>query len=245
MPASRENTVKVGDVICDSDIVRKISFTGSTRIGKLLYEKSANTVKNLSLEVGGNAPFLVFNSADVKLAARKAVQSRFRNTGQTCVCVERVFVQEGVYEEFLEELKSIVEELKLGDPLDNSTTQSALINQRSIDSILSKTHKRKPTIIADCRVDMKCFREEIFGPVIPIIKFKDETKAITMANSHPSGLAGYVMSKDIAQIWRVSEALEVGMVGVNEQALSCDTYYTVWWSKRVWIRSRGICPWLG
>jgi len=242
--ASRENTDQVGGALCDSDVIRKITFTGSTRVGKLLYERSAQNVKRLSMELGGNAPFIVFNSADAKLAAQKAVMSRFRNTGQTCVCAERVFVQDEIYDEFLEELKKCVAELQLGDPLDASTTQSAVINQRALDSIQDKVTDAKekgasiavggnlaeskgslyyePTIITDCKIDMKVFKEEIFGPVIPLIKFQSESVGVLMANAHSTGLAGYIMSRDMAQVWRVSEALEVGMVGVNDQAISCD-----------------------
>ena len=244
IPASRENTDQVGSAICDSDIVKKISFTGSTRVGKLLYEKSASNVKRVSMELGGNAPFMVFNSANAKLAAQKAVQSRFRNTGQTCVCAERLFVQDGIYDEFLAELKAAVAELKMGDPLDASTTQSAVINKRALDSIQDKVDASvaqgakievggrvaeeqgslyyEPTILTDCKMDMKCFEEEIFGPVIPIMRFQSESVGVLMANAHSTGLAGYIMTNDMGQIWRVSEQLEVGMVGVNDQAVSCD-----------------------
>ena len=230
--ASRENTDRVGSAICDSDIVKKISFTGSTRVGKLLYERSASNVKRVSMELGGNAPFMVFNSANAKLAAQKAVQSRFRNTGQTCVCAERLFVQEGIYDEFVAELKAAVSELKMGDPLDTSTTQSAVINQRALDSIAEKVDEAvasgatiemggkraegqgsslyyEPTIITDCKIDMKVFKEEIFGPVVPIVKFQSESVGLLMANAHSTGLAGYIMTNDMAQIWRVSEQLEV------------------------------------
>ena len=238
---SHDNVISVGDAMCDSPIIRKISFTGSTRVGKLLYEKSASTVKRISLELGGNAPFMVFNSADAKLAAKKAVMSGFRNTGQTCVCAERIFVQEEIYDEFLKELKACVAELKIGDPLEPSTTISSVINQRALDSIDDKVQDARekgativtggrvakenslyyePTIITDCKPDMKCFNEEVFGPVVPIIKFKSETVGVLMANAHSSGLAGYIMSNDQAQIWRVAEQLEVGIVGVNDHAVT-------------------------
>lgn len=241
--ASRDNTVAIGTALCESSTIRKITFTGSTNVGKWLYEKSSGTMKRLSMELGGNAPFIVFNSADAKLAARKAVQSRFRNTGQTCVCAERIFVQEEIYDEFLKELEACVRELKVGDPLDESTTSSALINQRAFDKVQDFINDAKdkgatiamggqpvkenslffePTIITDAKVDMKCFSDEIFGPVIPLMKFKSESVGVLLANAQSSGLAGYIMSKDLGQIWRVAEQLEVGMVGINDQAISCD-----------------------
>jgi len=240
---SRDKVDIISDAMCDSPIIRKISFTGSTRVGKLLYERSASNVKRISLELGGNAPFLVFNSADAKLAAKKAVLSGFRNTGQTCVCAERVFVQEEIYDEFLKELKACVAELKIGDPLEPSTTLSSVINQRALDAIDDKVQDARekgativtggqlakenslfyePTIITDCKPDMKCFNEEVFGPVIPLIKFKSETTGVLMANAHSTGLAGYIMSNDQSQIWRVAEQLEVGMVGINDIAITCD-----------------------
>jgi len=243
VPVSRENAAMAGDALCESPIIRKITFTGSTAVGKLLYEKSAQTVKRVSMELGGNAPFIVFNSADAKLAATKAVQSRFRNSGQTCVCAERIFVQEGIYEEFLHELKACVAKLKVGDPLDDSTTMSALINERSLKNVEAFVDEAKasgatietggrlakenslfyePTIITDCKSNMKVFKDEIFGPVIPLLKFKSETVGVLTANAHSSGLAGYIFTRDHAQMWRVGEQLEVGMVGINDQAISCD-----------------------
>lgn len=238
---SRDSADMVGSVLCESPLVKKISFTGSTAVGKLLYRKSAATVKRISMELGGNAPCIVFNSADAKLAAIKTVQSRFRNTGQTCICAERVFVQKSIYDEFLSELRKAVSELVVGNPLETSNTVSAVINKRSLDNIQSVVSDAKekgatvitggklveegklfyePTILADCSTDMRCVSEEIFGPVIPLLKFQKEDEVVALANAHASGLAGYFFSRDLSQIWRVAEQLEVGMVGVNEQAVS-------------------------
>ena len=238
---SRDNTVMAGTTLCSSSIVKKISFTGSTKVGKWLLEKSAATVKKVSMELGGNAPFIVFNSADIKLAAGKAVQSRFRNTGQTCVCAERIFVQEGVYDEFITEFQRAVKTLKVGNPLNSDTSIGTLINASALSKVESHVSDAiskggrivaggnrieadslfyEPTIIVDCTEDMKCMQEETFGPVAAVIKFKTEEEAMLLSNTQNSGLAGYFFSNDHSQIWRISEQLEVGMVGVNETALS-------------------------
>ncbi|XP_057302631.1 succinate-semialdehyde dehydrogenase, mitochondrial-like [Hydractinia symbiolongicarpus] len=238
---SRDNTVMAGTALCTSPLIKKITFTGSTKVGKWLLEKSAPTVKKVSMELGGNAPFIVFNSADAKLAASKAVVSRFRNSGQTCICAERIFVQEGIYDEFMSEFTKAVSKLKIGDPLEKDTTLSTLINQGALEKVLhhikdAEQHGGKivlggklsdrgglffePTIIGDCNDEMQCVKEETFGPVAPVIKFKTEQEILALANTENSGLAGYFFSTDYQQIWRVAEELEVGMVGVNEVAIS-------------------------
>ena len=241
VPTSRDSADMAGTLLCESPLIKKISFTGSTVVGKSLYQKSSSTVKRISMELGGNAPCIVFDSADAKLAAMKTVQSRFRNTGQTCVCAERVFVQDGIYEEYLDELKKAVSQLKIGDPLEMETTFSAVINKRGLDRIEGVVDDAKqkgatvvtggkvlekgklyyePTILADCSTGMRCIDEEIFGPVVPLVRFRNEDEVVAMANADASGLAGYFFSRDFSQIWRVAEQLEVGMVGINEQAIS-------------------------
>lgn len=241
VPCSRENTEAVGTVLCQSPTIRKISFTGSTATAKWLLEKCASTVKRVSMENGGNAPFIVFNSADPKLAASKAVLSRFRNTGQTCICAERIFVQGGIYERFMEEFAKLVLTLKVGDPLDSSTTSSALINHKALDKIESHVQDAKtkgaevvcggklaqaeslfyePTILTNCSSEMKCIQEETFGPIASVVRFNTEDEILALANTQNSGLAGYFFSQDFSQIWRVAEELDVGMVGVNEANIS-------------------------
>ena len=241
VPCSRENTEAVGTILCQSPTIRKISFTGSTATAKWLLEKCASTVKRVSMENGGNAPFIIFNSADPKLAASKAVLSRFRNTGQTCICAERIFVQKGIYERFMEEFAKLVLALKVGDPLDSSTTSSALINHKALDKIDSHVQDAKtkgaevvcggklaqaeslfyePTILTNCSSEMKCIQEETFGPIASVVRFSTEDELLTLANTQNSGLAGYFFSQDFSQIWRVAEELDVGMVGVNEANIS-------------------------
>jgi len=238
---SKDNNQMIGTLFCEHPDIRKISFTGSTKVGKWLLEKSANTVKRVSLENGGNAPFIVFNSADVKLAAAKAVGSRFRNSGQTCICAEMILVQNDIHDEFVEEFKKATLKLKIGDPLHHDTTMSSLINQSGLDKVLDHVNDAKekggkiicggepfienslfykPTIISNCDLTMSCVQEETFGPVAPVIKFKTEQEAVDIANNASAGLGGYFFSNDLSQIWRVVENLEVGMVGVNENAIS-------------------------
>ena len=241
---SRDNAELAGRVLCQNKIINKISFTGSSNVGKLLMEKSAPTMKRVSMELGGNAPLIVFDSADAKLAAISAMKCKFRNSGQACICAERIFVQNGIYDEFMEEFKKAVNTLKAGDPFDMTTTLSCVINDKALQKVQDHvsdaishdasiicggklaeegTLKFLPTIIANCHTGMKCIQEEIFGPIAPVFRFHTEEEVIALANTHNSGLAGYFFSNDFRQIWRISEKLEVGMVGVNEAALPHET----------------------
>ena len=239
---SRSNAESAGLLLCTSPLIKKISFTGSTKVGKWLLEKSASTVKNVSLELGGNAPFIVFESADIKLAADRAVKSRFRNAGQTCICAERILVQESVYERFLDEFKKLTMALRVRDPMSSECDISALINEQALAKVEEHVNdallkggkivcggKRlsangslfyEPTIISNCSTVMKCIAEETFGPVAPVIKFTSEEEALNLANSRNSGLSGYIFTSNNSQMWRVAERLEVGMVGVNESAIT-------------------------
>ncbi|XP_047130624.1 succinate-semialdehyde dehydrogenase, mitochondrial isoform X1 [Hydra vulgaris] len=239
---SRNNTELAGLLLCTSPLVRNISFTGSTKVGKWLLEKSASTVKKVSLELGGNAPFIVFDSADIKLAADRAVKARFRNAGQTCICAERILVQENVYESFIDEFKKITMALRVRDPMSSECDISSLINEQALAKVEDHVNDAllnggkivcggkklssngplfyEPTIIRDCTTNMKCIAEETFGPVAPVIKFKTEEEALLLANSRNSGLSGYIFTNNTSQSWRVAERLEVGMVGVNESAIT-------------------------
>lgn len=243
LPCSREMAPTVGDIICEDSVVRKISFTGSTSTGKLLFKKSADTVKRLSLELGGSAPFVVFNSADMQLVIDNAISAKFRVNGQTCIAPDRFLVQEDIHEQFIAELKRAVENVKVGDPFEEDTHVGALINKAGIQKVEShvldaiekggepvigcKRHSLgenyfKPSIIDHCNSKMRCMMEETFGPLIPVMKFDTEEEAISLANTSQCGLAGYIFSKDVAQIFRVSEKLEVGMLGVNTAVLSSE-----------------------
>ncbi|XP_024114166.1 succinate-semialdehyde dehydrogenase, mitochondrial [Oryzias melastigma] len=240
VPCSREQTPAVGQVLCTDPLVAKISFTGSTATGKLLLKMAADTVKRVSMELGGHAPFIVFDSADVDKAVGGAMASKFRNSGQTCVCSNRFLVQSGIYQLFLDKLgRAMDAELRLGHGSEPDTTQGPLINARAAEKVLHQISdavsrgarvlrggKRRegsfmePTLLADVSTEMLCAREETFGPLVPVIRFETEEEAVAVANSANVGLAGYFYSQDVSQIWRVAEALEVGMVGVNEGLLS-------------------------
>ena len=238
---SRETTPAAGNLLCTSGLVQKLSFTGSTKTGKWLLGRCADSVKRTSMELGGNAPCIVFDSADVELAAAKAIASRFRNSGQTCICVERIYVQEGVYEEFMKHFVAGVEQLTVGNPMHDTTNIGPLINESGIqkveahveDAIKKGAHVLcggarleegslfyKPTVLTNCSRVMHCVEQETFGPVAPVIKFKSEEDVLRLANTRESGLAGYFFSNDYKQIWRVAEQLQVGMVGVNETGIS-------------------------
>ncbi|XP_023820453.1 succinate-semialdehyde dehydrogenase, mitochondrial [Oryzias latipes] len=240
VPCSREKTPSVGQVLCTDPLVAKISFTGSTATGKLLLKMAADTVKRVSMELGGHAPFIVFDSADVDKAVGGAMASKFRNSGQTCVCSNRFLVQSGIYQLFLDKLgRAMDAELRLGHGSEPDTTQGPLINARAAEKVAHQisdavSHGAKvlrggkrlegsfmePTLLADVSTEMLCTREETFGPLLPVIRFETEEEAVAVANSANVGLAGYFYSQDVSQIWRVAEALEVGMVGVNEGLLS-------------------------
>ncbi|WP_423731588.1 NAD-dependent succinate-semialdehyde dehydrogenase [Hafnia paralvei] len=231
----------IGNVLTQSPLVRKLSFTGSTRIGKLLMEQSAATVKKLSLELGGNAPFIVFDDADLDAAVQGALAAKFRNSGQTCVCANRILVQDGVYDEFAQRLTRAVNELRVGPASEPASQQGPLINQAAIDKVQAhvadavshgariltggKKHPLGglfylPTVLRDVNESMRVAHEETFGPVAPLFKFHDEADAIRLANQTESGLAAYFYSRDIGRIYRVAEALESGMVGINEGLIS-------------------------
>ncbi|MBR9828579.1 MAG: NAD-dependent succinate-semialdehyde dehydrogenase [Oceanospirillales bacterium] len=237
------NPKALGAVLTGSDKVRKLSFTGSTGIGKLLMAQCAATVKRVSLELGGNAPFIVFDDADLERALDGAMASKFRNTGQTCVCTNRFLVQDGIYDRFVEGLAQRTAQLKVGSGLDADVQQGPLINQAAVDKIQAhvddavakgasivcggKPHVLgrtwfEPTVLRDMTADMCVARDETFGPLAPVFRFKDEADAIEMANATDSGLAAYFYSRDLGRCWRVSEALEYGMVGINEGVISTE-----------------------
>jgi succinate-semialdehyde dehydrogenase/glutarate-semialdehyde dehydrogenase len=234
---------KVGGELTSNPIVRKLTFTGSTEIGKVLMRQCADTIKKLSLELGGNAPFIVFDDADIDSAVAGAMASKYRNTGQTCVCVNRFLVQDGVYDEFASKLVAAVEAMKVGNGAEEGVTQGPLINaaglakvQEHVDDAVSKganvttggqCHALggnffQPTVLTDVTPDMKVAREETFGPISPLFRFKTEEEAITMSNDTEFGLAAYFYTRDSARTWRVSQALEYGIVGVNEGIISTE-----------------------
>ncbi|XP_072536182.1 succinate-semialdehyde dehydrogenase, mitochondrial [Salminus brasiliensis] len=240
VPCSRENAPTVGEVLCTDPLVAKVSFTGSTATGKVLLKHAAGTVKKVSMELGGHAPFIVFDSADVDKAVVGAMGSKFRNSGQTCVCSNRFLVQSGIHDVFLEKLgKAMDAELRTGHGFEPTTTQGPLINVRAAEkverqiaeavsqgAVVLKGGKRlegsfmQPTLLSNVSNDMLCMQEETFGPLIPVVKFNTEEEALAIANASQVGLAGYFYSQDLSQIWRVAEQLEVGMVGVNEGLIS-------------------------
>jgi len=239
--ADDQNSIAVGKVLCASDVVRHISFTGSTEVGRILMAQSAPTVKKMSLELGGNAPFIVFNDADIDSAVEGAFASKYRNAGQTCVCSNRLYVQEGVYDEFVTKFAAKVKTAKVGNGFEDGVNQGPLIEeaalvkvQRHVDDAVAKGArvvaggKRlegqffEPTVVADATADMLCAREETFGPFAPVFKFKTEQEAIDAANNTEFGLASYFYSRDIGRIYRVAEALEYGMVGINVGILATE-----------------------
>lgn len=234
LTADGNNSIAVGKVLCASDVVRHISFTGSTEVGRILMAQSAPTVKKMSLELGGNAPFIVFDDADLDSAVEGAMASKYRNAGQTCVCANRLYVQDGVYDAFIEKFAAKVKALKVGNGFEEGVNQGPLIE----DAAVEKVHRHvadavakggrvvaggnklsgqfvEPTVVADATADMLCAREETFGPFAPVFRFKTEQEAIDAANNTEFGLASYFYSRDVGRIFRVSEALEYGMVGIN------------------------------
>ncbi|MDO9251471.1 MAG: NAD-dependent succinate-semialdehyde dehydrogenase [Hydrogenophaga sp.] len=239
--ADDQNSIAVGKVICASDVVRHISFTGSTEVGRILMAQSAPTVKKMSLELGGNAPFIVFNDADIDSAVEGAFASKYRNAGQTCVCSNRLYVQEGVYDEFVTKFAAKVKTAKVGNGFEDGVNQGPLIEeaalvkvQRHVDDAVAKGGrvvaggKRlagqffEPTVVADATADMLCAKEETFGPFAPVFKFTTEQEAVDAANNTEFGLASYFYSRDIGRIYRVAEALEYGMVGINVGILATE-----------------------
>ena len=232
---------EIGAVMCASPIVTKLSFTGSTEVGRILMRQCADTIKKLSLELGGNAPFIVFDDADLDAAVEGAMISKFRNAGQTCVCANRLFVQDGVFDAFAKKLAAKVSALKVGAGIADGVTQGPLIDATAIEKIEShvadavskgaklvqggKRHALggtffEPTVLADVSADSLIFSEETFGPVAPLFRFKTDDEVIELANRTEFGLASYFYSRDIGRIWRVAEALEYGIVGVNTGMIS-------------------------
>jgi succinate-semialdehyde dehydrogenase/glutarate-semialdehyde dehydrogenase len=235
------SAAEIGAELTESPIVRKISFTGSTEIGAKLMEQSAPTIKKLSLELGGNAPFIVFDDADLDKAVEGAIASKYRNAGQTCVCVNRLYIQDGVYDAFAEKFKAAVAKLKVGNGLEEGVTIGPLIDAKAaakvkehIDDAVSqgarviaggKAHANggsyfEPTILADVPRSAKVSKEETFGPLAPLFRFKDEAEVIELANDTEFGLASYFYARDLSRVFRVAEALEYGMVGINTGLIS-------------------------
>jgi succinate-semialdehyde dehydrogenase/glutarate-semialdehyde dehydrogenase len=234
---------EIGAAMTANSLVRKLSFTGSTEVGKILMRDCAATVKKISLELGGHAPFIVFNDADLDEAVRGAIASKYRNSGQTCVCANRFFVQEGVYELFAAKLVAAVQQLKVGNGFEVGAQQGPLIDlsavlkvEEQIDDAVARGAriacggKRlagagfffEPTVLLNATTDMLIARDETFGPVAPLFTFKDDSDAVTLANDTPYGLAAYFYSRDIGRIWRTAEALEYGMVGINTGRMSSE-----------------------
>ena len=233
----------IGGELTSNPIVRKLSFTGSTEIGRLLMKQSADTIKKLSLELGGNAPFIVFDDADVDAAVVGAIASKYRNSGQTCVCSNRLYAQAGVYDEFVEKLAAAAAKLKVGSGLEDGTEQGPLINEAAVEKVEEhiadatgkgakilaggKRHALggsffEPTVLANVTQDMLVAHEETFGPLAPVIRFETEEDAIAMANDSEFGLAAYFFSNNLSRVWRVAEAIESGMVCVNSGILSTE-----------------------
>ncbi len=238
-----DNAKEIGDELTANPLVKKLSFTGSTAVGKDLLKKCADTVKKVSMELGGNAPFIVFDDADIKSAVQGAIVSKYRNAGQTCVCSNRLYVQAGVYAEFTKQLVAEVRNLKMGDGMSAGVSVGPLINEKAIEFVQSlvedakqkgaevltggkKFHEKpgcliyEPTVLTGVNSEMKIVSEEIFGPVAPVIKFDTEEEVIALANDTPYGLASYFYGRDHARIWRVAEALDFGMVGINTGLIS-------------------------
>ncbi|WP_404933165.1 NAD-dependent succinate-semialdehyde dehydrogenase [Nitratireductor sp. L15S-10] len=228
---------EIGDELCENPLVRKITFTGSTEVGKTLIEKTAGTVKKVSMELGGNAPFIVFDDADIDRAVEGAIAAKYRNSGQTCVCTNRFFVQAGIYDTFVEKLSAAAEKLKVGSGLEEGTQQGPLIDEKAIEKVeeliadaTSKGAKVtaggarhplggsffQPTVISNATPDMRFMQEEIFGPVAPVFRFETEEEAINLANDTVFGLACYFYTGDLGRAFRVMEGLKYGLVGVNE-----------------------------
>jgi succinate-semialdehyde dehydrogenase/glutarate-semialdehyde dehydrogenase len=238
-----DSSIAIGKVLCDSDVVRHLSFTGSTEVGRILMKQCAPTIKKLGLELGGNAPFIVFDDADIDSAVEGAMVSKYRNAGQTCVCANRLYVQDAVYDQFVEKLAAKAGAIKVGNGFEPGVTQGPLIDEQALTKVESHVADAvskgatvvvggsrlagplgerfyTPTVLANVTSDMLCAREETFGPVAPVFRFKTEAEVIEMANATEFGLASYFFSRDIGRIFRVGEALEYGMVGINTGLIS-------------------------
>ncbi len=239
LSADADNSVEIGKVLCSSDVVRHLSFTGSTEVGRILARQCAPTVKKLALELGGNAPFIVFDDADIDSAVEGAMVSKYRNAGQTCVCANRFYVQSGIYDDFVARLAAKARGIKVGSGFEAGVNQGPQIDDAAIAKIESHVADAlakgarvvvggerfgarfyTPTVLADVTAAMLCAREETFGPVAPVFRFDTEAEAIAAANATEFGLASYFYSRDIGRIFRVGEALEYGMVGVNTGLIS-------------------------
>ena len=245
LSADAANSIAIGKVLCASDVVRHISFTGSTEVGRILMAQSAPTVKKMSLELGGNAPFIVFDDADIDSAVEGAFASKYRNAGQTCVCSNRFYVQEGVYDEFVAKFAAKVKTAKVGNGFEDGVNQGPLIEEAALEKVqrhvvdavakggvvvaggkrlqsMGSGQFFEPTVVANATPDMLCAREETFGPFAPVFRFKTEQEAIAAANNTEFGLASYFYSRDVGRIFRVGEALEYGMVGINVGILATE-----------------------
>jgi succinate-semialdehyde dehydrogenase/glutarate-semialdehyde dehydrogenase len=239
LSADSANSIEIGKVLCSSDVVRHLSFTGSTEVGRILARQCAPTVKRISLELGGNAPFIVFDDADIDAAVEGAMVSKYRNAGQTCVCANRFYVQAGVYDSFVQKLAAKAGGIKVGNGFEAGVHQGPLIDDAAIAKVESHVADAvakgarivlggsrigdrfyTPTVLAGVTSDMLCAREETFGPVAPVFRFKTEAEAIALANATEFGLASYFYSRDIGRVFRVGEALEYGMVGINTGLIS-------------------------
>ncbi len=239
LTADGPRSIEVGKVLCGSDTVRHLSFTGSTEVGRILMQQCAPTVKKLSLELGGNAPFIVFDDADLDSAVEGALASKYRNAGQTCVCANRLYVQDGVYDDFVARLADRVRGIRVGNGFEAGVNQGPLIDEQALakveQHVADATAKGarvltggrrigerfyEPTVLAGATADMLCAREETFGPVAPVFRFKTEQEAVDAANHTEFGLASYFYSRDVGRIFRVAEALEYGMVGINTGLIS-------------------------
>ncbi len=235
------DAVEVGKTLCESDIVRKLSFTGSTQVGRILMQQCAPTIKKLSLELGGNAPVVVFDDANLEQAVQGIMASKYRNSGQTCVCANRIYVQDGIYDALAERLVEAVSKLKVGDGRQEGSTQGPLIDEDAVAKVQSHIADAsekgatvriggqcsalggtffEPTVLTGVTQDMKVSKEETFGPLAPLFRFKTEDEAVAMANDTEFGLAAYLFTQSTARQWRVGEALEYGMVGINTGAIS-------------------------
>ena len=245
LSADAANSIAIGKVLCASDVVRHISFTGSTEVGRILMAQSAPTVKKMSLELGGNAPFIVFDDADIDSAVEGAFASKYRNAGQTCVCSNRFYVQEGVYDEFVAKFAAKVKTAKVGNGFEDGVNQGPLIEEAALEKVqrhvvdavakggvvvaggkrlqsMGSGQFFEPTVVANATPDMLCAREETFGPFAPVFRFNTEQEAIAAANNTEFGLASYFYSRDVGRIFRVGEALEYGMVGINVGILATE-----------------------
>jgi succinate-semialdehyde dehydrogenase/glutarate-semialdehyde dehydrogenase len=237
------SATQIGGEMTSNPIVRKLTFTGSTEIGKILLEQCAKTVKKTSMELGGNAPFIVFDDADLDAAVEGAIMSKYRNTGQTCVCANRILVQDSVYDAFAAKLATAVGKLKVGDGLKGETQQGPLIDMKAVEKVEEhiadavkkgakvavggKRHALghsffEPTILVNVTTDMKVTREETFGPVAPLFRFKSDEEAVKMANDTEFGLAAYFYARDLGRVWRVAEQIESGIIGINTGIISTE-----------------------